>query len=125
MPILIDTNFILTCVKQKINLFEQLGERFAGEKIMIPSNVIEELNKLKDSKKLKMSEREAADLALQLIGNAKMIILNLDGDVDCSIINYVLKNKEVIVASLDRGIKKKLKDSRFLTIRQRKKIAEA
>ncbi len=124
MQIVIDTNFILTCVKQKIDLFEQLEDRFPEKKIVVPSGVIEELGKLTRDKKLKMSERSAAELALQLVNHEGVLILDLPGNVDDSIVKYALKNK-VIVASLDRGIKKRLKNNKFLTIRKGKIVREA
>lgn len=124
MQIIIDTNFILTCVKQKIDLFEQVEDKFPDRKIVFFSGVVEELGKLAGDKKLKMSEREAADMALQLTSHEKVVILDMAGNVDDAIVKYA-GNHEVIVASLDRGIKKRLKNTRFLTIRKGKRIAEA
>ena len=121
--IVLDTNFILTCVNQKIDLFEQFRDMFPGKKIMIPLGVIGELKKLAQDRKLKMSEREAADLALQLTEHERVIILDLEGNVDDSIVKYALKN-DVVVASLDRGIRKRLKDTRFLTIRKNRLVRE-
>jgi rRNA-processing protein FCF1 len=120
--IIIDTNFILTCVKQKIDMFEQLKKLEPGKKIAVPSNVLEELTMLRDSKKLKMSEREAADIAIQLVDKENVIILDLQGNVDDSIVRYVGKN-DIIVASLDRGIIRRLKGARFLTILRKSRIA--
>lgn len=124
MAVLLDTNFILTCVKQRIDLFGQLRDKFPGDKVFIPAGVVKELARLGKDKELKMYEREAADLAVQLLDGEKIIILDLEGNVDDSIVGYALKNN-VFVASLDRGIKNRLKSSKFLTIRQGRRIAEA
>jgi rRNA-processing protein FCF1 len=126
MPIIIDTNFIMTCVKQKVQLFDQLGKLYPGEKLFIPSNVIDELKMLSSRKELKMSEREAADLALQLTEHEKIVILDLDGKVDNAIIKYAIENNKVVVASLDKVMKKKIKkNAKFLTIRKEKLVREA
>jgi len=79
---LLDTNFILTCIKQKIDFFEEL--RFMGFEIIIPDRVIDELKKLKQTLALKLLEKN----------NFKKIIL-IGKDVDNSIINYAKKNPEI------------------------------
>ena len=121
MSVILDTNFILTCVKQRIDIFSQLRD-LVGDKILVPAGVIAELSRLGKDKKLKISEREAADLALQLLDGEKIILLDLTGKVDDSIVKYVLKH-DCYVASLDRGIKARLKNAKFLTIRQEKRVS--
>ena len=54
--VLLDTNFILTCVKQKIDFFEEIY--LMGIEILIPEKVIEEIKKLKKEAELKILERE-------------------------------------------------------------------
>ena len=46
MKILLDTNFILTCAKQKIDFFDILQ----GKQILIPKQVIDEIKNVADSK---------------------------------------------------------------------------
>ncbi|MFH1711132.1 MAG: PIN domain-containing protein [Nanoarchaeota archaeon] len=125
--IILDTNFILTCVKQQIHLFEQFKDVFPGEKIIVPELVIEELNHLAKEPKLKMSERQAADLSLQIIGSENILILDMPEEkADDAIVNYAVKNPGTIVASLDGGIKKRIKrKAKFLTIRKKKLIRVA
>jgi len=125
--IILDTNFILTCVRQEIRLFEQLKDIYPGEKIIVPEIVIQELNHLAKNIKLKMSERESADLSLQLIGRESILILDLPEEkADDAIVNYALKNSGTIVASLDKGMMKRLKrKAKFLTIRKKKVVREA
>jgi len=125
--IILDTNFILTCVRQEIRLFEQLKDIYPEEKIIVPEIVIQELNHLAKNIKLKMSERESADLSLQLIGRESILILDLPEEkADDAIVNYALKNSGTIVASLDKGMMKRLKrKAKFLTIRKKKVVREA
>src|SRR3989338_2830903 len=105
---LLDTNFILTCIKQKIDFFEEL--RFMGFEIIIPDRVIDELKKLKQTLALKLLEKN----------NFKKIIL-IGRDVDNSIINYAKKNPEIIIATLDKELSNKLKNRKII-IRGKKKL---
>ncbi|MBM3234389.1 hypothetical protein FJZ19_04840 [Candidatus Pacearchaeota archaeon] len=124
MKIIVDTNFILTCVKQKIDLFSQLEEIFPLPEIIIPFRVINELESLKKSREIKIQERGAADVSLQILRKKKPRLENLGENVDNSIVNYALKNKDVVVATLDRGIIRRLKSKAgLLTIRNRKRVA--
>ena len=50
--ILIDTNFILTCLKQKIDLFSQFEVLLPGDEIVTLKSVIQELENLKNDKDL-------------------------------------------------------------------------
>lgn len=121
--IILDTNFILTCIKQKINLFGQLRENFSEYYVVIPSVVVAELEKLKEDRKLKLAERNAAGLALQLIEKENVKIIKLEGEADDAIVNYALNNKSV-VGSLDNGLRKRVKGrAGFLTIKRKKLIA--
>ncbi len=118
MEIILDTNFILECVKNKIDLLE-VGE--FGE-LVLPEQVLIELKNLAEGKG---REKEQARLALAIIEqnkhNFRMIILEKKF-VDAGIIRYV-KGKKVIVATLDKGLKSALKGRvRILVIRARKKL---
>jgi rRNA-processing protein FCF1 len=106
--ILLDTNFILTCMKNKIDFFDYLN--LEGYIIIIPEQVINELGKLKQ------------ESALRLLEKNKCKKISLTGKiVDNSIINYAKENPEVIIATLDRGIKSKIRNRRMI-IRNRNKL---
>ena len=125
MEVILDTNFLLSCVKQKIDLFEQIESIFPGAELVVPKQVIEELETLKNRRELKVKERESAYIALQLIEkNIKKIkILEFEGGADRVIMNYSLSNKNIVVATLDGGIKKHLKNKvKLLSIRSKKRI---
>jgi len=126
MEIILDTNFLVIAVKQKIQIFEQIEELYPSSEIIIPSQVIEELNKLKKNKALKIIEREAAELSLELIkkksiSNVKFIT----SDTDAGIIRYATKN-DIVVGTLDRELKARIKaknpKTKFLVIRNTKHI---
>jgi rRNA-processing protein FCF1 len=122
MEILIDTNFILSCVKQKIDLFNQLKDILPLDEPVIPRVVIDEIEMLSKRKDMNLVERGAAEIALQLIERNNIKILKSYGKADDFIVNYVLKNS-VYLATLDRGIKKIVKGkTRLLIIRNRKRV---
>lgn len=108
--ILLDTNFIISCIKQKIDFFEELY--LMGIIIIIPEEVIKELKKLK---------RESA---LNLLENVKdkFKTISLKGkNVDNAIINFAKENPDLIIATLDKGIQKKIRNKKMV-IRDRRKL---
>lgn len=120
--ILVDTNFIVTCVKLKIDLFGQLREQFPCEEIATLSPVIFELEILGENKRLKMLERDATRVSLQLL-EKKARIIKMQGEADDVIVKYIKKNKGIILATLDKELISRIRrKARFLTIRVGKKI---
>jgi len=106
--VIIDTSFILTCVRQKIDFFEKLEHN--GFVIAIPDQAIDELMGL------------GAQLALKILEKHKFKLVKLPGkDADTAIITFAKKNPEAIVATLDQGLKKRIRNKKMI-IRQRKKL---
>ncbi len=106
--VILDTSFILTCMKQKIDFFYWL--KTDGIKIIIPEQALRELEGL------------GAELALRMINMNNFELIRIPGkDADMAIINFARKNSDVIVATLDQGLKKRIKN-RKLIIRQKKKL---
>ncbi|MEA3329878.1 MAG: hypothetical protein U9Q06_03990 [Nanoarchaeota archaeon] len=125
MRIIIDTNFMITLVKEKISLDESLEELFGIYKLVVPIQVIKELEKLSEDKKQKVKDREATKISLQLLKDTEKI--NLEKEfVDAGIIKYVKDHKATLVATLDKELKQKIRiispETKFLTIRAKKKI---
>jgi len=117
--VILDTNFILTCVKQKIDFLEEI--KFMGIDVLIPEEVLDEVRKIMNSRK-KLHFKEDAKLALKILNRNKFKKINIGtADVDKGIANFAEKNKDVIVATLDRELKKKIKKSK-LVIRGKKKL---
>jgi len=105
--VLLDTNFIVSCIKQKIDFFNYF--KMNGFKVLIPKQVLWELNNIPNSefyknilKKNKFSEID--------IGK---------GHVDNKIINYLKNRPEIFIATLDAELKKNLKNKKII-IRKRK-----
>lgn len=117
--VVLDTNFILSCVKQKIDFFSYI--QLQGMEILIPEEVLGEIKKIKDKGK-KLHFRENAQLALKILEKEKFKKIKLGiNDVDQGLINFAEKNKDVIIATLDRELKKEIKKPK-LVIRGKKKL---
>lgn len=107
---LLDTNFILSCIRKKIDFFEEI--QLMGIKIIIPEQVINEIKKFET--------KPEARLALKLLEKNEFKKIDLgNGHVDKKIINYAKEKPELIIATLDREIKDKTKNHK-LVIRGKK-----
>ena len=116
---LLDTNFILTSVKQKIDFFEEI--KLMGIQIIIPKQVINELERITKSKQ-KLHNKEIAKLSLKLLEKERFKKIDLKlKNTDNGIINFAKKNPKAIIATLDKGIKSKIKNNK-LVIRGKKKL---
>jgi rRNA-processing protein FCF1 len=115
--IILDTNFLIYALKYKI---AQQLEEFKRE-LAVPSQVIEELEKL--SMTGKIADREAAKIALVFLEKWNVNVLEAEGNADEAIESLALKNKAK-VATMDKLLAKKLEKSKIqiLKIRQKKRI---
>ncbi|MCK5321210.1 hypothetical protein KAJ38_01405 [Candidatus Pacearchaeota archaeon] len=124
MKILLDTNFILTCVKQKID-FDSIANALLDEQIgwIVPQEVLNELGNLKDKKDIKINDKNAARLSFEILQTIKPEIIKLKGNnpnVDIKIVNYV-SGKNIILATLDKNLKDRV-SNKILTIRNKKNL---
>ena len=106
---ILDTSFILTCIKQKIDFFEEL--KLMGIRILIPKQAIIELKGV-----------DKSGLALKLLEKNKFEKIDLaTKNVDAGIIKYGQENPNVIIATLDKEIKTKSENSK-LVIREKSRL---
>ncbi len=111
---ILDTSFIVTCARQKIDFIHELS--MEGIRPLVPSGVIKEIEGL--------SKTKGATLAKAMLEKSmrKLEIIDINGKtVDSSIINYAHNHPNTMVATLDREIKSKVKNQKIV-IRQKKKI---
>jgi len=95
-------------VRQKIDFFNTIEGK--GFQIVIPEQVLREIKGL------------GAELALKIMGMHKFKIVRIEGkDADAAIIKFAKKNPLAVVATLDQGLQKKIKNRKMI-IRQTKKI---
>jgi len=106
---ILDTSFILTCIKQKIDFFEEL--ELMGISTLIPKQVIVELKGV-----------DKLGLALKLLEKNSFQQVDLrTKNVDAGIVKFGKENPKVIIATLDKEIKTKTGNSK-LVIRERKRL---
>ncbi|MEK6855355.1 MAG: hypothetical protein AABX73_03990 [Nanoarchaeota archaeon] len=105
MEVLLDTNFIISCLMKKIDFLGQLEEM--GFKSVIPREVYQELKDLRVSNKISHEERVVIDVALELFQKGKVKHTKLGRrSVDEGLI---LKGKSgIYIATLDREIKRQI-----------------
>lgn len=104
--VILDTSFILTCVKQKIDFIEILQNE--GFQIIIPKQVFEELEGLSGSK-------PDAELSMQILQKSEIESIDLESNnTDEAIIKFANENPKVVVATLDRKIKRKIKNKKIV-----------
>ena len=119
MKILLDTNFVLTCSKQKID-FPSIAEKMIDQKIkwIVPQDVLNELGNIKDRKGIKVSDKNAAELSFEILKKLNPEILSLPGknpNVDIKIVNYII-DKDIVLATMDKNLKSRV-NNKILTIR--------
>lgn len=110
MKIILDTNFLIYCAKEKLDYVRELLNLInESYELVVPIQVLRELKSLREDKMKKVSgkDKDAASLALQLVeanGLKKMIITGKT--VDEAIINLAKEDKKNIVCTLDREMRK-------------------
>ena len=116
--VLLDTNFILTSIKQKIDFFEWF--KLNGFCVIIPREIINELKMLRDRKKNLLALE--AKFAFKILKKNKFKVIDLEGDnADKLIVKYAKQHPDIIIATLDKEIKDKIKN-KIVTIRQGKML---
>ncbi|MBI2632307.1 hypothetical protein HYW75_04855 [Candidatus Pacearchaeota archaeon] len=101
MEVILDSNFIISCIKRKINFLEDLEN--LGFKVLLPKEVYQELKDLRQ--KVSHNERNNIDIALSLIEKNKIKKIRLGNKiVDEGLIEK--GKKGCYVATLDSGIKR-------------------
>lgn len=104
--VILDTSFILTCAKQKIDFFDKL--ELSGFQIIIPKQVIAELTGLAKSNLF-------AKLSLKILEKNSFKEKDLETkNTDEGIIKFAKKDITIYVATLDEGILKKTRNRKIL-----------
>ena len=111
MRIILDTNFLIDVIRFKIDL-GQIPTLILGQcELFTLDSVMDELKKIA---KTKARESGYAKIALELIKNKKIRILKIEGKADEVILS--LSEKNTIVATNDKELKKLLKRKGVKTI---------
>ena len=108
MQIVIDTNSLIYAAKEKIDVITEL-KKMGFTKIIIPNEVLKELEFIQIDKKQKGADKNAAKLALQIIKFSKVDTIYLGkGHPDDKILEFAV-SKNFSVLTNDKILKKRLK----------------
>lgn len=104
--VLLDTNFFLVPFQMGVNIFSEI-ERVVNEpfELMTISPIKVELENL--AKSGKKDEQSVAKLAIELARNIRVVETTNEGDD--AIVGYAVSHKDVIVATNDSALRKRLK----------------
>jgi len=109
MKVILDTNFLIYCAKNKLDYVEELKTLLNEDyELVVPKQVVRELELLREDKSKKVSGKDKAsmDLALQLLDVNNVEIVNVKGKtVDDGIINLSKEDKKNIVCTLDKEMR--------------------
>ncbi|MEI6731993.1 MAG: hypothetical protein WCK90_04930 [archaeon] len=101
MEVLLDSSFIISCVRKKIDFMDSLAQ--LGFRIILPREVFQELRDLRTE--VSREDRIAIDLALLMIETKGVKKMKLGGKtVDDGLITR--GRQGAYIATLDNGIKK-------------------
>lgn len=122
--VLLDTSFIISCAREKIDFIQELQEY----EVLIPEQVIQETFKVSQDSEQSLKDRNCAELALKILYSCQSSFKRIDicndklKDVDDLIVHYAKSNLDVIVATLDKGLKEKIGKKALMTIFDKNKI---
>ncbi|MEK6816336.1 MAG: PIN domain-containing protein [Nanoarchaeota archaeon] len=122
--IVIDTNFIVTAYKFKIDIFDQLKAKLDFKyQLYVVDETLDELEKLIN--KASLTDRIGAKIAVQLLKRKNINILKTAKDRSVDELLLALDPRMFIIATQDIALKRKLREKKFkiITIRQKKQIA--
>jgi rRNA-processing protein FCF1 len=114
MKIILDTNFLIDCIRFKIDIKSE----FRGNELFIVDSIILEIEKIA---KRKTKEASLAKIALDIINDLKVLKSKQD-ETDDSLIEY--SKEGYVIATQDRDLKSKIKKlgGKVIYIRQKKYV---
>ncbi len=109
---ILDTSFILTCVRNKVDFFEKF--ELLGIKPLIPNQVLREIERITKSNK-KQHFRDDAKISLEILKKENWKEINLkQNSVDKGIKKFSDLNKDVLVATLDEELRNKISNQKII-----------
>jgi len=106
MKVFLDTSFIVSCIKRKIDFLSEL--KLNGLEAIVPSEVFEELKDLSKSKKTSHEDRMSAKIGFDFLNSEKIKKVSLGSNVDEGLIKK--GQLGLYIATLDNEIKRNVKN---------------
>lgn len=122
MKVVLDTSFIVTCMKQKVDFFSVAEEVLDIDiEWVVPKQVIKEIESISERKTKSVRDRNAAKTALSYLAKNEFESVDLVNKVvDMGIIEYA-RLHDAMIATLDKGIKDNYRGD-ILVIRDKKML---
>jgi uncharacterized protein len=118
--VIIDTNFLLIPSEFRVDIFTEIERLVPSDyKLFIMDGTITELHKIMKSKFNKSKDKLNAKIGLQLVENKKIAKIESRGHVDDVIVD--ISDKDTIVATSDRELRRRLRTKGIRLIGLRKK----
>jgi hypothetical protein len=115
--VLIDTNFIIYCLEKKIDFFSYF--QIHGINPLIPEEVIKELKKFSNQGNTKL--KKLAILSLEFLKKNDFEKIKLSNKItDKGILELANSDKDLLIATLDKELKEKIKNQKIVIRGNRK-----
>jgi rRNA-processing protein FCF1 len=113
MKIILDTNFLIDCIRFNINVKDEL----AGNELFVSKSILFEIERITERG---TKESSLAKKALDFIKESDINILESENNVDESLVSY--SRQGYVIATHDRELKKRLKKAgaKIIYIRQKR-----
>ncbi|MEK6846724.1 MAG: hypothetical protein AABY16_01000 [Nanoarchaeota archaeon] len=105
MQVLLDSSFIISCIRARIDFLTQLNEQ--GFTPVVPREVLQEMKDLRNRNGVSRDDRIAIDVAFDMLERGKIKKISFGaGKVD----DYLIDRGRAgtYIATLDRGIKRQV-----------------
>ena len=122
MEVILDSSFIISCVRAGIDFLEQLEE--LGLKPVVPKEVLQELKDIKARTGISPKDKEFIDIAFQMIEQKKTKKMSL-GDFNKVDDGLIKKGKEgIYIATLDKAIQREVPNRIIIKTSEKRVILE-
>ncbi|MEM3955830.1 MAG: hypothetical protein QW424_03650 [Candidatus Bathyarchaeia archaeon] len=113
--VILDTNFLLLPFQFKIDILSEIEALIGRFEPIVLSTTVDELKKLSNSRSVKISKM--ASSALELIKRFRVLEVNVrPGERHDEVLLRIAKENNYIVATNDRELRKKLRETGITTI---------
>jgi rRNA-processing protein FCF1 len=121
MEAILDTNFIISCIRNKIDFISQLEEE--GFKVILPREVMRELKDIKRRTGESHYDKSSIELALQIFEKSKIRKMALGNNkVDEMLVRMGVAG--AYIATLDKAILNKIQNRIIINSSARKIMVE-
>ncbi len=105
-----DTSFLFLPFEVGLDIEDEISKVLSVKyEIVVPECVLHELKRIINDPKESRKKRRIANLIYEYVNKKFKILKNLKGNVDDVLMNIALKDKNVIICTNDKELRKRLK----------------